>query len=267
MYGFRHGNDLSLIDGYYGFAPLVHVAMTLVLWHDTTPRGLLVTAAVGAWSLGLGYQLSSRWWRVERHRGGDVRYRLTSERIGLGDGAGQLPPGYYCKCYLAVAVPQVLLITILTLPAQLSIMITGVPLGITDGIGLVMIAIGGATEVAANWQLERFKAARRPGQTLMTGLFAWSRHPNYFGNLMVYLGCYVVAISEPALWWTVISPIAILVVLRFVLGVHMTDQLMLEKRRNNAEYLRYVATTPSFVPVPPALRRLAAKAGGRPNDS
>jgi steroid 5-alpha reductase family enzyme len=93
----------------------------------------------------------------------------------------------------------------------------------------------------------------------MTGLFAWSRHPNYFGNVLVYLGCFVVAVSDPALWWTVVSPIAILIVLRFVLGVRMTDELMLAKRSDDDAYLRYVATTPSFVPVPPRLYRWTSR--------
>jgi steroid 5-alpha reductase family enzyme len=118
-----------------------------------------------------------------------------------------------------------------------------------------MIAAGGAIEVIGNRQLEIFKRRRRPGQTLMTGVWAWSRHPNYFGNTLVYVGMFVAAMRDPSRWWTVVSPITILLVLRFVLGVRMTDQLMLEKRAGDPAYLDYVARTPAFVMKPPARRK------------
>ena len=90
----------------------------------------------------------------------------------------------------------------------------------------------------------------------MSGWWYWSRHPNYFGNTLVYAGCFLVALSDPSRWWTVVSPIVILIVLRFVLGVRMTDDLMLEKRKDDPTYLRYVNDTPAFLPLPPPLRQI-----------
>lgn len=255
LYGFRHGNDLSLIDGYYGFASLVHVIVTFVLWHEVTGRGALVGGVVAAWSFGLGLHMSRRWWVRERHHGGDVRYRQTSEKLGFGDGAQKSTAGYQWKTYVVIAIPQVVLIALLNLPVQLAIMVENVPLRVTDVVGAFIIAIGGVLENTSNTQLERFKATRRPGQTLMTGLFAWSRHPNYFGNVLVYVGAFIVVVfADRGLWWSIVSPLTILFVLRFMLGVRMTDQLMLEKRRGDVQYERYVATTPAFVPMPPGLQ-------------
>ena len=259
VYAGRHGNDLSLIDGYYGMASVVHATLTLALWGDPTARGVLLTLVCGAWSIGLGLHMGLRWWRRERHHGGDVRYQQTAEKIGLGrDKAGSMR-FYRLRTFVVVAFPQVLLIVVLNLPMQLAIMIERPALTAWDVVGLVVVVYGGYVEVASNRQLERFKAVRRPGQTLMTGWFAWSRHPNYFGNTLVYVGCFLVAMSDPSLWWTVVSPLTILLTLRFVLGVRMTDQLMLEKRRDDVAYLRYVAETPAFVTVPPALRLRSAQ--------
>jgi steroid 5-alpha reductase family enzyme len=130
-------------------------------------------------------------------------------------------------------------------------------------VGLVVIAAGATIEVVANRQLEVFRKAGHPsGSTLMTGLWAWSRHPNYFGNTTVYVGAFLVAVSDPELWWTAIAPLVILYTLRWGIlgtGVHGMDKFMLEKRAGNQVYLDYVRRTSAFVPRPP--RRVEQRTG------
>jgi steroid 5-alpha reductase family enzyme len=84
----------------------------------------------------------------------------------------------------------------------------------------------------------------------MSGIWSWSRHPNYFGNAAVYWGCFLVALNNPRITWTIVSPLVITAVLRFGSGVRMTDKLMIEKRRDDRDYLDYVTRTPAFVPRP-----------------
>jgi steroid 5-alpha reductase family enzyme len=255
-YGVRHGNNISLIDGYYGLASFVHVVVTYVLWDDRTTQGLLVTIVVGLWSLGLGQALARRYWE-ERGHGGDKRYRTAIESFGLGG----------LKSY-ALAAPQAVLITVLNLPIQMAIM-THDDMKAIGWLGLSVIAIGGTCEVVANRQLEVFRKAGHPsGSTLMRGLWSWSRHPNYFGNTTVYVGAFLVAMSDPDLWWTAVAPLVILYTLRwgtFGTGVLGMDKVMLEKRAGNQVYLDYVARTSTFVPLPPAFtpaarRKAAARA-------
>jgi steroid 5-alpha reductase family enzyme len=255
-WGIRHGNNISLIDGYYGCASFVHAVITYALWDGRSTQGLLVTVVVGLWSLGLGQALARRWWE-ERAHGGDKRYRAAAQALGMGDGRGD-DGGFKWKSY-GLAAPQAVLIAILNLPVQLAIMTTDDEMKLPGWLGLAVIAVGGTCEVVANRQLEVFRKAGHPsGSTLMTGLWGWSRHPNYFGNTTVYLGAFVVAMSDPDLWWTVVSPLVILYTLRWGIlgtGVHGMDKFMLEKRAGNQAYLDYVRHTPAFVPRPPSLRR------------
>lgn len=245
LYGLRHDNDLSLIDGYYGFASFLHAGVTYVLWSHRSGRGFLLTVLICLWALGFGQSLARRWYS-HRGEGGDVRYRTAAETLGM-------TKGFAWKSY-GLAGPQAVLIALLNLPIQLAIMSDAGGLRATDIIGLVIVAAGGTIEVVANRQLEVFKRTARSGSTLMTGLWAWSRHPNYFGNVCVYAGAALVAVSDPGLWWTFVSPVVILITLRWGFlgtGVHGTDKLMLAKRAGDPVYLDYVARTPAFFPRPP----------------
>ena len=250
-YGLRHGHDFSLIDGYYGAASLVHGGITFVVWDDHTARGALLTLVAGLWAIGLSQSMARRWWRM-RAEGGDPRYRDVAAQFGL-DGKGA-----WWKNWLAHGLGQSVLIALLNLPLQLAIMTDASGLSVLDVLGLTVVAAAGTIEVVSNRQLEVFKRNRQPGSTLMTGLWAWSRHPNYFGNTMVYVGFWLMAMRDTSLWWTVVSPLTALFVLRFVLGVRMTDELMLKKRAGDPEYLDYVRRTSSFVLRPPRRGRVTS---------
>jgi steroid 5-alpha reductase family enzyme len=243
LWGIRHGGDISLIDGYYGFASLIHAGLTYALWKEHTTRGLLMTTLAGLWAIGFGQALARRWY-AHRGQGGDVRYQAAARTL-------HMERGYWWKSY-ALAAPQAILIALLNLPIQLAIMSDAGGLRFTDGLGLAVMAAGGTIEVVANRQLELFKRSdREPGSTLMTGLWAWSRHPNYFGNFTVYLGATIVAVSDPDLWWTAVAPLTILITLRWGFlgtGVSGTDKLMLQKRAGDPAYLDYVRRTPAFFP-------------------
>lgn len=258
LYGLRHRNDLSVIDGYYGFGSLIHASLTYLLWQDRTARGALLLAVTALWSIGFGQHLFRRWLREGRHGGGDVRYRSAAQALRLVRD-GQPSRGYWWKSYLALAFSQAVLIALLNLPLQLAIMIGDTSLRTTDVVGLAFVALGASVEVVANRQLEIFRLADRTvPATLRSGLWAWSRHPNYFGNTVVYVGFYIVALTDRSLWWTIVSPLAIIGILRWGflgMGTRGTDKLMLEKRAGDPEYLHYVATTSSFVPFPPSRTR------------
>lgn len=255
VYGFFHDNDLSIIDAYYGIATLVISVVTLASWRPLTPTGVALGAVTAVWSLLFGMQLGGRWFRDLRHHGGDVRYKMTEDVLRLDKVAARSTFLYRLSLYASVALLQVVLIAVLNLPLQFAIMTTeprSIPIA---WIGVAVAAFGGLVEVSSNRQLDKFKATSRPGQTLMSGWWYWSRHPNYFGNTTVYIGCFIAAVADPTLWWTIVSPLCAFLVLRFVLGVRLTDGMMMEKRKDNPEYLRYVRETPSYIPLPPPLRQ------------
>lgn len=246
-YGITHGRDASATDAYYGLSTLVHGGITLLLWEDVPLRGVVLFVPSAVWSVGLGQFLLRRW--VRHHRtGGDARYLLAVEK---------LQPGrtLWWKTLLSLVVAQSLLVTLLNAPLQLAMMSERPGVRVADVLALLCVTIGGAIEVSANRQLEAFKRRSTSRQsTLMTGLWRWSRHPNYFGNVLVYFGFFLAAIREADHWWTAAAPCLMYGLLRFGTGVRLTDWMMLKKRSDDPVYLDYVARTSPFMLRPPRRR-------------
>jgi steroid 5-alpha reductase family enzyme len=115
--------------------------------------------------------------------------------------------------------------------------------------GLVLVAIGVVFEATGDEQLRRFIAdpANR-GTTMSRGLWRYTRHPNYFGDTVVWCGFYVVACSSGWGWLTVLSPALMAYLLTSLSGKPMLERRLATTR---AGYDEYVATTSSFVPRPP----------------
>jgi steroid 5-alpha reductase family enzyme len=81
------------------------------------------------------------------------------------------------------------------------------------------------------------------------GLWAFSRHPNYFGEFLVWWGIFLITLSTPHSWWTIISPVIITAVLLKMTGIPLTEKALKEKR---PEYSDYIQRTSAFVPWWPA---------------
>ena len=101
-------------------------------------------------------------------------------------------------------------------------------------------------EAVADRQLALF-VAKRPAPLLKTGLWAWSRHPNYFGEAVAWWGIYFASIALGAPWWTFVGPLAITLLLRYVSGVPLLEKRM----AGRPGYAAYAAVTPVFIPRRP----------------
>jgi steroid 5-alpha reductase family enzyme len=254
-WGMLHGRDASITDAFYGLVSLAQGGLTLALWHRTNARGAIMVILTGAWSIGLAQMLARRW--VKNHAtGGDERYVMAVEKFKPGR-------NLWWMTFVTLVVVQGLFVTLLNTPLILAIASDVRGISALDVVGYLLIAAGGAIEVVANRHLELFKRdPANKGRTLMTGLWAWSRHPNYFGNVLVYCGFFVVAIRDTSLWWTIAGPLAIYGLLRYGSGVRLTEHLMFQKRKDDSEYLDYLRRTSPFF-LRPACRR--AVATGSPN--
>ena len=125
----------------------------------------------------------------------------------------------------------------------------GAGAGILQVAGLVLAAFGIGYEAIADWQLERFrKRADSRGRVLDTGLWRYSRHPNYFGECCTWWGFGLVAAAAGA-WWALASPLLMTVLLLKVSGVTMLERDIGERR---PDYARYVRGTNAFLPGRPA---------------
>jgi steroid 5-alpha reductase family enzyme len=112
----------------------------------------------------------------------------------------------------------------------------------------VLWCVGLAFESIGDWQLARFSAAPgNVGRVLSTGLWRYTRHPNYFGDFCVWWGFFLLALAGGA-WWSVVGPLVMSVLLLRVSGVTLLEKDIGQRR---PEYRDYVLRTNAFFPGPP----------------
>jgi steroid 5-alpha reductase family enzyme len=121
-------------------------------------------------------------------------------------------------------------------------------LGALDYVGAALVLVGLALESTADLQLTRFRAdpANR-GRVLDSGLWRYSRHPNYFGDAVVWWGFYSIAVAAGG-WWTAFAPAIMTLLLTRVSGVPLLEKGLAASRPGYSEYVR---RTSAFVPWPP----------------
>lgn len=126
--------------------------------------------------------------------------------------------------------------------------------GIIGVIGLLVWLLGFGIEVVADNQKTAFRSdpANR-GKFIHTGLWAWSRHPNYFGEIVLWIGVTIIALPVMVGWQyvTLISPIFVIVLLMRISGVPMLEAKADKKWGGQPAYEAYKANTPVLVPRPP----------------
>lgn len=126
--------------------------------------------------------------------------------------------------------------------------------GLIGVVGIVVWLVGFGIEAAADDQKRAFRAdpANR-GRFITTGLWAWSRHPNYFGEITLWVGVALVALPALSGWQylTLVSPLFVTLLLTRVSGVPLLEVRGQATWGDDPEYHDYVARTPSLVPRPP----------------
>ena len=121
-------------------------------------------------------------------------------------------------------------------------------------IGLVIWIIGFAIEVIADNQKSKFRSnSVNKDKFISTGIWSWSRHPNYFGEILLWIGITVIALPVLQGWQfiTLISPIFIIFLLTQVSGVRLLELRGKKKWGDNEEYQRYIQSTSVLIPLPP----------------
>ena len=223
--------DVSIVDSLWS---LMFLAAALVYWlavEEPTGRALLVMVLVGLWSLRLAAHITWRNWG----EGEDYRYRQIRERN---------EPGFAHKSLYLVFGLQAVIAWLVSLPLLAAIS-AEVPLGFLDGFALGLFVIGFVFEAVADLQLARFKAdPANVGRVLDTGLWRYTRHPNYFGNACIWWSFFVFALATGA-WWSVLSPLLMTFLLLKVSGVALLEQDIGDRR---PAYRDYIRRTNAFIP-------------------
>ncbi len=215
----------------------ITVAVVAVLLSDAPDaRSYLLLAMVVIWAVRLASYLFLR----IRRAGADTRFDA-------------IKPSF--PRFLNTWTLQGLWVT-LTLAAALAAITTTerVGLGTVTAIGLLVWVAGFGLEVVADAQKSRFRAdSANKGRFIHTGLWSWSRHPNYFGEILLWVGVAIVAL--PVLrgwqWITLISPVFVALLLLRVSGVPLLEKAADEKWGGQLDYEAYKYRTSLLVPRPP----------------
>lgn len=229
--------DASIIDVFWGPACAFGAVATFLRTDGATPRALLLTGLVCLWALRLGWHLGKR----NLGKGEDPRYRKMRDRQG-GDRAFAFWSLFF------VFWLQGLIAWAVSLPTQWGQFGDG-GLGVVAFLGAGVFFVGLGFEAISDWQLSRFKADPENKGALMTeGLWAWTRHPNYFGDACVWFGLALIALAAPLGVYTIYSPFLMSYFLIFVSGKAMKEKMMAKKY---PEYEDYKKRTSGFFPWPP----------------
>jgi steroid 5-alpha reductase family enzyme len=239
--------DPSFIDGWWALGMVVTAINSFFFTGGGDPHRVWLTVLCAVWGLRLGGYLL---WRWQKH-GPDRRYStmmgLAQKERGWGYGKASL---------LLVFALQMPLQFVVSLPVQLGQVAATGALGLLGDLGVLLAVIGIAFESLGDWQLTRFKAdPANAGKVLDTGLWRYTRHPNYFGDACVWWGLFLIGAETSLGIWALPAPILITFLLTKWSGVPTTEGRM---RRKKPEYEAYVARTSGFVPWFP--KKVAAAA-------
>ncbi|GAA1069753.1 DUF1295 domain-containing protein [Kitasatospora nipponensis] len=222
-----------------GFVAVALTGYGLSAGHGDGGRRALATVLVTLW----GLRLSLHLWHRARGAAEDPRYRRMLARV-----APERRTGYALRTfYLA----QAGLLWVISLPVQAAQYLPQ-PLGPLAWAGTALWAVGLAFEAVGDRQLARFKAdPAQHGRVLDTGLWRYTRHPNYFGDACVWWGLFLLVADVPIGWAFLPSPLLITALLAFGSGKPTLEKQLSQAKPGWAEY---AARTSGFVPLPPRRR-------------
>jgi len=225
--------DVSFVDSLWSLFFLIAAAVFAVEAQSLSVKGTLVFALVAIWSLRLSIYITARNW------GEPEDYRYQSIRANN-------EPGFAFKSFYIVFGLQGVLAWLIALPL-LPAIASDASLNILDFAALLLWLVGFIFEAGGDYQLAKFKARKgSEGQVLNTGLWRYTRHPNYFGDFCIWWSFFLFAVASGG-WWSVASPLLMSVLLLKVSGVAMLEKTISNRR---PEYLEYMRSTNAFFPGP-----------------
>jgi steroid 5-alpha reductase family enzyme len=228
--------DASIMDSFWGLGFVIVSWTYFFALPGLFRRKLLICALTTIWGLRLSSHLLARNWNKPE----DFRYNNMRQKYG---------DNFWWISYFNVFLLQGFLLWLISAPlmmAQREKNIEG-HLLMTDYLGVIVWAIGFYIETMADYELTQFKKEHgtNSDQFLNQGLWKYSRHPNHFGDALVWCGFFLIACGAPDGFWSIFSPILMTYLLRSISGVPAIDNELLRKKAGYQEYLR---NTNAFFP-------------------
>ncbi|EUJ23791.1 hypothetical protein PGRAN_06774 [Listeria grandensis FSL F6-0971] len=226
----------SIVDLAWGPGFVIVALYTYFFGGEMTAQGLIVTIFVFIWGMRLFLHLANR------NIGKPEDYRYVNMRKRWGTHFAKL------KAYLNVFILQGVLLYIISLPILLVNTTSANALAWWNYAGMAVWIIGFFFEVVGDEQLRRFKKnPENKGKLIMTGLWKYTRHPNYFGEALSWWGIFLVSFTGAASLWGIIGPVIITLLLLFVSGVPLLEK----KYKDRPDFQAYAKRTSKFIPSIP----------------
>ena len=222
--------DVSVVDSLWSLFFIIAGLAVINELAVISDRAMLVLLLVTIWGLRLSAYITLRHWGHEE----DHRYQTIRKNN---------QPGFAFKSLYMIFVFQALVAWVVALPLFYAMNSTA-PLTLLDGLAVLLWLVGMFFEIVSDYQLYQFK--KKPdnkGKILTQGLWKYSRHPNYFGECLVWWGFFIFSLSDHA-YLTIISPLLMTFLLLKFSGVSLLEQTM----KTRPGYERYMQHTNAFIP-------------------
>lgn len=229
---FKKRNDVADIAWGLGFVLVTWVSFFLS--DQIGMRGILVGFLVSIWGLRLASHI------YFRNKGKTEDYRYLAWRKEWGN-------WFYVRSYLQVYLLQGLFLFLIVLPVLIINKSSTSPLIWLDFVGLIVWLFGFYFETMGDAQLAQFiKNPLNKGKIMQSGLWAYTRHPNYFGEVTQWWGIWLIALAVSGGWIGIIGPIIITFLILKVSGIPLLEKKMEE----NPDFAEYKKRTSMFFPLP-----------------
>lgn len=225
-------NDVA--DVAWGLGFVLMAWTSFFLFGASGARGIFVCILVSIWGLRLAWHIH------RRNRGKAEDYRYLAWRKEWGS-------WFYVRSYFQVYLLQGFLLFLIVLPVLIINKSLASSLGFFDLLGVMIWLFGMYFEAVGDAQLARFiQNPANKGRLMQSGLWAYTRHPNYFGEVTQWWGIWIIALTVPYGWLGVIGPMIITFLILKVSGVPMLEKKM-ESHPEFADYKKHVS---AFIPLP-----------------
>jgi steroid 5-alpha reductase family enzyme len=224
----------SIVDIFWGFGFVISAWTAFALTPDGfSGRKWLLVILTTIWGLRLTLHILTRNWG----KGEDFRYQVWRKEAGAA---------WWWRSFFKVFLLQGILMWIIATPllrAQISA--TPAQLTFLDYLAILVWLVGFFFEAAGDWQLAKFKAnPANKGKVLNTGVWRYTRHPNYFGDAAQWWAYYLIALAAGG-WWTIFSPLLMTLLLMRVSGVTLLEKTLHDTKPG---YKEYAESTSEFIP-------------------
>jgi steroid 5-alpha reductase family enzyme len=238
LFGILFRNS-SLYDPYWSVIPIIIALYWLAIplaGDVNTTRGIIATILVALWGLRLTFNCFRRWTDLTME---DFRYQDFRTKTGKL---------YWLVDLFGIELMPTVLVFAACLPLFPALALSNAPLGVIDVLAVIVTLGAIIIETVADENLQKYLRSNPPaGSTCKVGLWRYSRHPNYFGEIMFWWGLFLFALAaDPSWWWTGIGALAINALFVFI-SIPMMET---RKRLKRPDYDAQVAGISTIVPLP-----------------